>query len=119
LSIERCKRLIQHHDGGSIYQDAREIDPLLHTTREMSRITMLEPVQSDTLQDLINQTPAFRLTNTSHFEPKLDIPSHRLPWKKIVMLKHYSTAAIGSVYRSLVNQDLALGQRHESGDRTQ
>jgi hypothetical protein len=89
LEIEGTERLVQEERGGPVDECARECDSLLLPARELSRFTLLEPLEPDDAEHLLYALLLLPLRHPLQPECERNVVEDRHMWEKRVVLEHH------------------------------
>ena len=90
LRIERAERLVHQEHPRLVDQGPRDLDPLLHASRQLRGVERLESRKTDKVQNGIGSAVALRPSEAAHLRAKSHIVPYPLPRKQRVLLKHHA-----------------------------
>src|SRR5262249_32690961 len=89
LRIECCQWLIQQQQLRFNGQSSRQVRPLLHASREFTRITFFKSVQPDEIDKFAGTPSSLRSAHILKLKPVRYISQYGAPWQKSSRLKHH------------------------------
>ena len=119
--VECAKRLVHQQQRGRLRQAARNLHPLLHTTRELGWELGRMGRQTHRFEHLPNPCCALRPADSCGLQCQAHIGGHCAPGQQgaAVVLKHKGHLARGARYRLPGTAHHASAGRHKTGSGTQ
>src|SRR4029077_4580016 len=94
-SVEGAQGFIEQKNFGMINQGASQSYALCHSARKVMRISVGEGFQANETHKPL-PLAAFLRQHAAGSGPRLDITTHRQPWKKIEVLKDKASFSTGA-----------------------
>src|SRR5262245_8996127 len=118
LRVERGKGLVHEQHLRLVREHARDLDALLHATRQLGRILSLLTVEADQLEITRRALAPLRLGHVTHPEPELDVlDSREPPVEGVVALEHDAAITVGTRHGLAIHQDVPRRRRLEAGQQ--
>ena len=116
LRVERAERLVHQEDARVDREGAGDRGALLHAARELRGVAVLEPGQSDEVDEVAGAALPLVLWQAQFFGAVQHVLQHRLPGKQREMLKHDAAVGAGTGDRPVLDHDAARLDRQEPAD---
>ncbi len=107
LGVESAERLVHQQDLGIECERARNGGALLHTTRQLRGITVLEAAEPDQIDEGLRALLALLAGKPHALEAVEHVGAHRLPGEQREVLKHDAAVGTGRSDRLAFDHDLA------------
>ncbi len=117
--VECGKGLIHEQDFGLNHQRTREADALFHAARKLLRVSALEAIQSDGIENAQGAFVALHSRHTASFERRFDVVEHSEPGKQSKALEDDGHARVLRRDGLPMPQDRTRRRRTESGQNPQ
>ena len=114
--VEPAERLVHQHDLRVVDERAGELAAPLHATGELRRILVLEPLESDLLQEPARLLSGLAPVHAPHVGTEHHVLERGHPGEQRRFLEHDEAVAPGSLDALPVDEDLAGARLLVAGD---
>src|SRR5205809_4644357 len=94
LCIECAERLIEQDHGGLVDESPHNRHPLLHSSRKLGGIVVLESFKPDQTQPMQGLFPPLGRCDAADCQRKFNIAQSSQPWKQVAVLSHVADVGV-------------------------
>ena len=119
LCIECAERLIEQDHGGLVDESPHNRHPLLHSSRKLGGIVVLESFKPDQAQPMQGLFAPLGRCDTADCQRKFNIAQSSQPWKQVAVLSHVADVGVQTKDWSTLVEDGTLRCSEQTRGETQ